>query len=167
MSSARSIGFVVGILAGLVLLLILKKFSGRKCNYDERQLVARGLAFKAGFVTFVICELAVFFVELFLEKPLDFLPPGILSIVICMTALLVFLEVAIFKDAYFSQDRPFSLRWCAIMLFLAAVYIARFVFAHDGWESLFHLMAGIFIAVVMLSIFVKHIVSRRSEEEGE
>ena len=165
MSHTWYIGFAAGVLVSVVLILILKKFLGKKCSYDERQVAARGQAFKAGFITFVVCGLTVFFIELFMEKPIDFFPPGLLSILICFIALLVFLEVAIFKDAYFSPDRPFSLRWCIIMLVLAAVYIVQFFRAEEKWYALFNLAAGIFIAVIMLSILIKKAVSTRRDEE--
>ena len=167
MSKAWYIGFATGILIALVLILLIKKFLGKKCSYDERQIAARGRAFQAGFITFVLCGLAVFFIELFMEKPIDFFPPGLLSLIICFIALLVFLEVAIFKDAYFSPDRPFSLRWCIIMLVFAAVYIVQFFRAEEKWYALFNLIAGIFIAAVMLSILIKKAVStHRSEEDA-
>lgn len=166
MSHAWYIGFAVGVFISIVVILLLKKFLGKKCSYDERQVAARGQAFQAGFITFVVCALAVFFIELFMEKPIDFFPPGLLSIIICFIALLVFLEVAIFKDAYFSPDRPFSLRWCIIMLVLAAVYIVQFFRAEEKWYALFNLTAGIFIAVIMLSILIKKAVSTQRDEEN-
>ncbi len=165
MTEGWKIGFVVGILIALILAALIKKFLVKKCNYDERQIAARGQAFKAGFIAFVLCELAVFFTELLMEKPFDFFPPGILSILICLTALLVFLEVAIFKDAYFSPDRTLSKRWFVLMLILAAVYITNFIIAKEKWKSLSNLVTGLFIAIVMLSILIKQLTSRPTEED--
>jgi len=108
---------------------------------------------------------AVHFFYAALKKPFDFFPPGILSIIICLAALLVFLEVAIFKDAYFSPDRPLSKRWFAVMLILAAVYITNFIIAKEKWESLSSMVTGLFIAIVMLSILIKKLISKPTEED--
>ncbi len=165
MTNAWYIGFAVGVLLAVVLIVLIKKLLGKKCTYDERQIAARGQAFKTGFCTFVICELIVFFIEFFREKPLVLFQPGMLSIVICLTALLVFLEVAIFKDAYFSPDHPFSKKWCALMFFSATIYIAQFLVAKEKWYALLNLVVGVFIVIVMLSILVKKAISRKSEDE--
>ncbi|MBQ3637210.1 MAG: hypothetical protein II953_02520, partial [Clostridia bacterium] len=52
------VGFAVGIIVAAVVLLI-RHFTGsrkRKDRYDERQIAARGIAYRCGFFTLMIYE---------------------------------------------------------------------------------------------------------------
>ena len=167
MSVSFAIGLVSGILAVFLVALIKQKVSKKKCEYDERQIAVRGQAFKAGFLTFVICELAVFLIEIFMEKPLEILGPGVLSLFIVLIALTVFIEVAIFKDAYFTPDKPFSKKWFAFMtIFAIAVFLRGFT-SDDLWYKVFNYGAGTFFVIILLSILIKMLISKKTEDAEE
>ena len=166
MSLSFAIGFAVGI-AIVAIVCIIFRIKHKTCEYDERQVAARGLAFKAGFITFVLCQVAVFFIELFTEKPLVIVAPGMLSWLETLFALLIFVEVAIFKDAYFSPNKPFTKRWLVIVVLLALLSILRGFTADDAWFKLINLSAGVFVGVIGLSIFIKYLISKKAEREEE
>ena len=161
------IGLMIALAVGAIVWFALKA-SKKDCKkYDERQVAARGKAYRAGFVAFVICELAVFFVELFTEQPLMLFAPGVVQIFILLACLLVFIEYAIFSDAYYNVGEKFNIRWCIIMLLLGIVYIIQFIRSEDDWYKLYTLAAGVFIIIVIISIMIKHAVNKKREAEDE
>ncbi len=167
MTLAFGIGLMVGILIVIITVLIIKKKTNNNCQYDERQLAVRGQAFKAGFLTFVICQLAVYFLEIFKEEALMILVPGTVSMIVILLSLLVFIEVAIFKDAYFSPNKPFSKKWFCLMLILTVSILLRGFTTDDLWFKVFNLGAGAFMSIVLVSILIKMLISKKSDEEDE
>ena len=160
------IGFFSALAVGLIIWAIFKK-TKKDVKYDERQIAARGDAYKAGFITFVICELVVFFIELFTEEPLVLFAPGSLQMIITLFSLLIFVEVSIFNDAYYAATQKFSLRWCIIMLLLAGCYILQFIRSDDKWYKILVLAAAIFIIIVIVSIMIKQILIKKENAKLE
>ena len=165
MTLAWGIGLVTGLLVAAFALVIYKKCKKGKCEYDERQVAARGKAFAGGFTTFVFSELVVFIIEIFTGEPLVIGVPGTLSIIIVLLSTLVFLEVSIFMDAYFTPGKPMKKSWWVIMTLLGISFIIKFFLDNDFWYQLMNLAAGCFIVIVMLSILVKQLISRKAEKE--
>ena len=167
MTMSWVIGFVCGVLiVGGIIFISSKK--SKKRQYDERQIAARGLAFKAGFITLVVSEIAVFFSETLLDHPVVFFTPGFLQLLIILVSLLVFLEIAIFKDAYFTPGEPFSKRWCALMILLSLIFIVQFIIRKDKLSGYVNFTVGIYILIIMLSIIIKHyIFSKTESDDGE
>ena len=54
------LGILTGILGGLLITVILLKITktdgSSRCEFDERQIAARGQAYKYGFFTFLVCD---------------------------------------------------------------------------------------------------------------
>ena len=167
MTLAWGIGFVVGLLAVTLALVIYKKCKKGKCEYDERQVAARGRAFAGGFTTFVFSELVVFIIEIFTGEPLVIGVPGVLSIIIILLALLVFVEVSIFLDAYFAPNKPMPKAWYIIMTLLGITMLIRFFLDNDDWYRVMNLAAGLFVLIVMASLLVKKLISRKTEKEED
>ena len=109
--------------------------------------------------------LVVFIIEIFTGEPLVIGVPGTLSIIIVLLSTLVFLEVSIFMDAYFSPGKPMRKSWWIIMTLLGISFIIKFFLDNDFWYQLMNLAAGCFIVIVMLSILVKQLISRKAEKE--
>ncbi len=166
MSLSFAIGFTVGVILVAVVCVIVK-LKNKKCEYDERQVAMRGLAFKAGFITFILCESVVFFAEIFKSEALVLFEPGVLSFLIILVSLLVFILVAIFKDAYFSPNKPMSKRWYIIMIFLGILSLLRGFTADELWYKVFNLGAGGFVMFVMIAIAIKILISKKAEEYEE
>lgn len=166
MSLPFAIGFAVGIsIVAIVTLLI--KAKGKKCEYDERQVAMRGIAFKTGFITFVLCETGVFFAEILMSKPLVFFEPGILNLSIILFSLMIFVLVAIFNDAYFSPNKPMSKRWFIVMVILGIVTLLRGFTADELWYKVLNLEVGAFVIIIMLGIVIKMLITRKAGKEEE
>lgn len=82
-------------------------------------------------------------------------------------ALLIFVEVAIFKDAYFSPNKPFTKRWLVIVILLALLSILRGFTADDAWFKLINLSVGVFVGVIGLSILIKYLISKKEEKQED
>ena len=165
------IGLLIGLAIGAGILFVSKKINKNQ-KYDERQLAARGNAYKAGFITFVICELVIFFIELFTEQPLVIYKPGDLQMIVTLFSLLVFVEYSIFADAYYYATQKFSLRWCIIMLLLGGTYILQFILAKEKDSKVLILSAGIMIIIAMISLIIKQALNKKEalkleEEDSE
>ena len=162
-----AMGLLSGVLSVFVICLVMKKKSSKSWEYDERQIAVRGQAYKAGFLTFIVCQFIVFFAELFTEKPIVILAPGVASIIIMLLSLLVFLEVAIFKDAYFTPSKPMSKRWLVFMfIFTILVFLSGFR-ADDIWYKAFNYSAACFFAIILASCLIKALISKKSETEDD
>ena len=99
-------GVVCRILFGLVLVAVVLKVTktdGRmKCEYDERQMVARGRGYKYGFFTFIVCALLYgFCAGNGAWLPLD---PGASMFLLCVVAITVHVSYCIWNDAYFALN---------------------------------------------------------------
>ena len=131
MSITFGIGLVVGLLAVLVTVAILKK--QKKNKYDERQVAARGKAFAGGFMTFLFSEVVVFTIEIFTGEPLVIGVPGVLSVIIMLLAALVFVEVSIFMDAYFQPNKKMPKIWYISSTLLGIIFIIQALRDNDYW----------------------------------
>ena len=165
------IGLLIGIAIGAVILFVSKKINKNQ-KYDERQLAARGNAYKAGFITFVICELVIFFVELFTEQPLVLYKAGNLQMLVTLFSALVFVEYSIFADAYYYATQKFSLSWCIIMFLLGGTYVLQFILAEEKQSKVLILGAGVMIIVAMISLIIKQALNKKEalkleEEDSE
>lgn len=167
MPVAFGIGLVCGLLVVIIAIVLYKKKKNGKCGYDERQVAARGRAFTGGFTTFVFAELVVFFIEIFTEKPFVIVAPGMLSLIIILLSCLVFVEVSIFSDAYFSPNKPMPKSWYVIMTLLGISFLVKFFLDNDDWFRYVNLAAGSFVIIVMLSFLVKKLISKKEETEEE
>ena len=167
MSFPFALGFVIGLALVAIVTLIVKKTSKKKCEYDERQIAARGKAFCGGFATFICSEIAVFIIEVFTGEPLVIGVPGVLSIIIILLALLVFVEVSIFLDAYFAPNKPMPKAWYIIMTLLGITMLIRFFIDNDDWYRVMNLAAGLFVLIVMASLLVKKLISKKAEKEED
>ena len=164
MSIWFGVGLGAGLLVGAIALLLKKKF-GKSCVYDERQIAVRGKAYKAGFITFVVCELGVFFAELITEGPLVIFAPGMVSVIVILISVLVFLEVAIFGDAYFSPNEPYPLKWGVIMLLFGIITGIQGFRADEVWYKCLNLTLGAFFVIGMISIFIKAFITKKALEK--
>ena len=165
MSITFGIGLVVGLLAVLVTVVILKKQNKNK--YDERQVAARGKAFAGGFMTFLFSEVVVFTIEIFTGEPLVIGVPGVLSVIIMLLAALVFVEVSIFMDAYFQPNKKMPKIWYISTTLLGIIFIIQALRDNDYWYRYINLAAGIFVLIIMTSLLVKKLISKKAEKEDE
>lgn len=122
LSMEYMIGLILGILAGVavvaLIVVVCRKKTGMrfgKCEYDERQLLARGKAFRAGFFTILIYEAVYAMVDVAGVKWCANVTGIMLGLMLGIT---VFAVVAISEDAYMSMnERPagWIIIWCVVI----------------------------------------------------
>lgn len=177
------IEYLLGVICGVasVLLMvfiikyIIKKLDSNKNNeyaeeYDERQIQARGKAYKYGFF-------AMMFTMLINGYIMDFVFAWCTSMIYAFTCtvigILVFVAVSIFNDAYLKlSTKPIS---AIIMLSLCGIanLISPVIdYIHNGTlldeEGKFYsanLECAILICLVVIMLFVKMYITKK--EEGD
>ena len=95
-------GFAIGLIIALILLRITKTTANKRCEYDERQKVARGNGYKYGFWTLVICNTVYAFLSIGFSKfPMDTASIMMICIVLGIS---VHISYCIWHDAYFALN---------------------------------------------------------------
>lgn len=95
-------GLVVGIFVVLIVCALTKNGDSAELKYDERQLAARGKAFKGGFFTILIMNfLAVIFTAAGISIPID---STLAMFISCFLGMFVFLGIAIWENAYYALN---------------------------------------------------------------
>lgn len=170
--------YIAGFIVGLLLVVLVKfLFDRRKteqkkgCDYDERQRLARGEAFKYGFFTLLAW---VVFTSVICE---DGMPQWCSMLVLNMTgvglALLVFGCYCIAKDAYMSlREKPLSMYIVTGVAGFSNLGVALHHFGEQGglFEdgklglSMVNLILGIVFIVLLAVFFAK---MRQNQEETE
>ena len=171
----RSIYYYLGIAAGIILGVIIlaivssiRKKNGNFCEYDERQVAARGKAYKYGFFTFIIYFAAYGILQMATDGEIVSDLVGITVGIV--TAVFVFASNAIWNDAYFSlQESP---RYY-IALFLAVgglnlVVGFRGMIEHRAEgildENIMNLSCGVLFVGLLLVTLVK---LQKDKRQGE
>ena len=170
--------YIAGFIVGLLLVVLVKfLFDRRKteqkkgCDYDERQQLARGEAFKYGFFTLLAW---VVFTSVICE---DGMPQWCSLLVLNMTgvglALLVFGCYCIAKDAYMSlREKPLSMYIVTGVAGFSNLGVALHHFGEQGglFEdgklglSMVNLILGIVFILLFIAFFIK---MRQNQEETE
>ena len=171
----RSVYYYLGLAAGIALGVIIvaiawriRKKKGLSCAYDERQIAARGKAYKYGFFTFLIYFALYGVFQMFTEGKYVTSLSGI-TIGICV-AVFVFASNAVWNDAYFSvQESPSYYMWLFFAVGLMnLVNGARGLLGH-GEEGMFEenimcLSVGVMFVLLMAVVVVKR---QKDKKEGE
>lgn len=177
-------GLVAGILAGLAFVVflawIIKKMGGKvrcgcqKGSYDERQMLARGQAYKTAFSTLMLYLIITSLISEIFEMPLFISFMGI-WIGICFS-IMVFAIICIIKDAYMSLYENAK---GIIMLFSAVALLniiigVRNIFENgsmieDGAISVecMNLVVGVMFCIIVVVFGGKLIYDKKHVEEEE
>ena len=95
-------GFICGLFLALVFLAWTKKGDSAECKYDERQLLARGEAFRGGFFTLLIMMAVVMIFEIAkVDLPID---NTALMGICAFSGMSVFIGISIWKHAYYALN---------------------------------------------------------------
>lgn len=172
------IGLIVGVLVGLavvalVVMICRKKGSMRfgKCEYDERQMLARGKAFRAGFFTILIYEAVYAMVDVAGIKWCANVTGIMLGLMLGIT---VFAIVAISKDAYMSMNERstgWMIIWCVVIglnLVCGLRQALEGELIRDGMlteEWMNWMCAGMFIAILISQLAHNRKLKREELEE--
>ena len=162
--SGRGIWWAIGVLAGItvgLLIILIQKLSGKERNrFDERQIAARGEAYKWGFFTLMIYEAAYVILNLFGVRFADESMGPLIGIFL---GLAVFGSVAAAKDAYVAvNEKPGAVWiWGLVGVLWTAVGVMRLA-SGEGIENGFLttdsmqlFMGGAFLAVGVTSLICR------------
>ena len=174
MTHARRMGWVIGIFAGitiaLLILLIRIILRGQKNQYDERQVAARGIAYKCGFFTLMLCEVLYSVLNALNLRFADDIAGPILGI---FPALAVFGSVAVMKDAYFGVNESKSSRiiWGVVGVLWTAIGVTKIASGEGVADGLLTIDSlQLFLGVTFLIIAaaqIVHALMNRGRNDGE
>lgn len=165
-------GVAAGIICGLLLVAIARKVREKrfgKCEYDERQELARGKAFRVGFLTLMVYSV----VYGWLSDMTGFAwgTQFTCGIVAMCVGIGVFVVKCVWSDAYFSlRERPrrYALLFAAIVVMnLSNGLRDLHKGAQDRDMAVISLSVAITALVVLISIGAKAFYDRRHGELEE
>ncbi len=176
--SDHEIGFICGFITVFVFIAIiaaLRRKQGRKIEYDERQLIARNVAYKYSFFTLifycVMCGMldvlsinwAITSVQMFLGV--------FISVTVCVV-------ICIFKDAYFGIEKNKNSIYYFVFLSCLIIFVNMFSFVSNlaynnnsfttnGMlnEHAVNPMCAAAFLIMMLSAIIKIILNKKECSE--
>lgn len=167
----------IGIMAGIIMVVIVLKFSNRDhrmtTEYDERQQKIRGKAYQYAFYTLVVCEVVHMAVDMGkIELPVEGAVIHFSNIII---AGLVLAGYCVWHDVYWglNNDRR---RYAISFIALAALNAIPVVGAVkndslivDGRLStpFINLMVLVMMAVLAVMLIIKEVIEKKIEESEE
>lgn len=157
-------GILCGILLIAVIILMTKK-KGQICEFDERQIVARGKAFQYGFFTYLV-YFASFAVLQSVTKEQYIDNFAGIFIGICIGTV-VFAANAIWNDAYLSLQENAKTHIISFTLVGAINLILCFkhVVHQESIEVyITNLACGIMLLLITLIIVIKNYKNKKQEE---
>lgn len=167
----QSLGFIVGFVLVLFIALavniIYKKKNGA-CEYDERQLLERGNAFKYGFFAMLISLVA-----LLLINESGFVTFGISfgSMITIAVGLVVYAVYSIMKDAYLNLNTT-NTRYTILIGAVGICNLASGILAaiEDGIDFTsselgagLNLICGIMLFIVFVALIVKRFIPEEDD----
>lgn len=167
----KSTTWVIGALCGIgiaLLILLIRKITGREgSKFDERQIAARGVAYKWGFFSMMICE-AAYVLLLALEiRFADEMTGPILGIFVGVG---VFGAVAAAKDAYTALDETPRSRFLwpvlgVMWLFIGIMKVIGGEAVRDGVLTIDSMQ--LFLGVVFLVIGAVDLIHNRGNRGSD
>lgn len=169
--------YVLGIICGTVFVLIfvlITYITNKKrgeCQFDERQILARGKAFKAGFFTMISYFMVYGILDIFEIQWCQNFVGIMLGIFLGIT---VFAVVATHKDAYIAMNEKLS-RLIVLGIF---VIVSNLIVAVDNLNDgkmivngmLTNYSLNLFIAIiwtVLLVVQILHIIKQKAVERED
>lgn len=162
-------GLLCGVIGAVIIVLVSRKDGKMKADYDERQILARGVAFQAAFFTMLIYYALLYFFQT-LEVPLP-IAEDVLTVSGILLSVVVFVGMAIWKDAYFAlNDKNKSL----ICFFLVIGFIdlamgitnirnERVIVNGICTNAVLPLLSGIMFALILIMLVLKSVIDREDE----
>ena len=180
MSIAYVAGFIVGVLmVALVGFLVNKlatgKFGMKKCEFDERQNLAKGLAYRDGFwATFIGIFIAILLGNILEARFQETMGADVFRFyssiicILCFFGITVFLVSSIMRDAYVGLNQKKE-RWKWILFFIGTMNLLPAVIIpvlHDTF-SFTKSVLNLCCAALMYSGFIALIIrSFLDKKEG-
>ncbi len=164
------IGVLVGILVTATVIALYNRKPENRAEYDERQLMLRGNAYKYGLLTMLLLNAAFMFGTTYFDHLSQY--ASAFFAVSLFAGILVFAAYSIIKDAFYSvKNRNGS----SYLLLLVLCVISQFasIFSGGEWKQtelflesgrMINLCCGITFLVVLLLLLWKKFAERSEEE---
>lgn len=169
------IGFMAGLLGAMFigLIIVLVKIQKKKhTQFDERQVLARGAAYKVSFFVAIFYMLACFLAELFELKWAIFTVQMIIGVFI---TCVVFAIMCIFTNAYFGVNQKNSKAYIVVLACIGLMNTFIGINNLSDWEPLFtdgtlnlssiNFIAAIFLFIMVIALIIKVILEKRASVE--
>ena len=165
-------GFAAVVIVTVIIAMIIKKITGKKTEYDERQIAIRGKAYKVGFLAYVILLAASLLIHSNFE--LAVIPFYLEQTLIMLIGLGAFVCFAIWNDAYFCGNEK-KKQWAIFILLASAANAAIFFKTRENWFTPDGIMnscwSNLFVAVltfvIALNAFIKIIADKQAEKNSK
>ena len=175
MNIYRGSGFIVGLVIGIVLLIVILRFSNTnhkaQTEYDERQKGIRGRAYQYGYYAMMLYEVVMILLNAFDVK----LPAGsfILHFGAIFVGALVLGCYTVWKGAYWGQNSN-RRKYGIVFIFLAMLNAIPLIgplrngtFLENGEISVpfVNLLVLIMLLVLGVMLLLRHFADQRNEED--
>ncbi|MBO6101103.1 MAG: hypothetical protein J6P07_07220 [Spirochaetaceae bacterium] len=161
-------GFAAVIIVTVIISLIIKKLTGKKAEYDERQIAIRGKAYKVGCITYAILLAASMLVHSNFE--LTVIPFYLEQTAIMLAGLGAFVCFAIWNDAYFCGNEKRK-NWAVLILLASAANFAVFFKTRENWFTPDGIMnsswSNLFVSILTLIIAVNALLKIVADKKAE
>ena len=165
-----AIGFMVGLLFAIVICIIVRK--GRKKQYDERQILARGNAYKVSFIVAMLYMIFCLLAELFDLKWALLTMQMLIGI---LFSCAVFIIMCIFTNAYFGVNQKNSIAYIVILAIIGLMNVGVGIRNLCMGESPFtngalnggsmNLLVATFLFIIDIALIIKAILEKRAGAE--
>ncbi len=174
MSSARSAGFAVGIMVGIILVVCLFRLANKdgktKSEYDERQKLIRGCGYKYGFFAMTVVEaLMMCFSACEVKLPVTGVVLHFLGI---YAGVLVQISYCVWKDAYWALNND-PKRYMVIFLltgilnFVIPLTSGGIVAGGSLQSGFVNFLCGVLFLIVGIELLLKHLRDVKHDRDGE
>lgn len=156
--------FIVVVIAASLAAKGLFKSGNKSNNYDERQLLAQGKAYKIAFWTVFMFQVISIFAELFFDNDIynKYTNNGILGLFLGLTAYGV---VCVIEDAFIGiTDKPKTvLATSVLIIIINAIQVINAIienelFNENGWDVLTNLYACIAMIIMFFAVLIKYFI---------
>lgn len=172
------LGFAIGFLGSVIVVLIIRsvlmaKHKDVSNKFDERQILARGLAYKCGMLTAVAYMLVDGYIFTIVAPIISAFDVMLIGFWLTFT---IFAVISIAKDAFFDSKENGKVSYMVLYGFLALINIGAFVYDFienkeqliiDGMLNLHfpNLACGVAFLVILITIICKNISNKKCDEE--
>lgn len=170
----KGVFIVIVVLAVAVFGVILGYYTDRKSTFDERQLLARAGAYRVGFGSLIIADLAIMLLQSW-SKWTEVVDSTFAMMAALMVSLMVFSIYCVTHDAFFQRkENPEAyLGICIVVLFGNVMAVISHYSDHgtllvNGKLTLSpggNLAFGVMFFVLIVTISIKMLVTRPEEDE--
>ncbi len=174
MNMYKSIGFVFGLIIGLIFVVILFKYANQnhkaKTEYDERQAKIRGKAYQYSFYTLIVCEVIASVIDMMgIQLPME---SYMIHIAAIFCGCLTLGGYTIWNDGYWGLNNNRK-RYLLVIIFavllnfipiIGALYSGTMIENGKLNTPFLNVMVVIMLAVIGIIYLIKHLADKASEE---